>query len=93
MNKEFMFVIGVIVVLILAIASASLTSNCDESVINNWADENHYQLEKIERTFFDLGPFWIKTKHDRIYRVDVKGKDKPAYFRFNLFGHDTLWMK
>lgn len=92
--KSGVVAIVVLVVLGLAIIAAVLTPASDNRTIQDWASSNGYQVLKLERTFFDHGPFWLVSEDDRVYRVEIldeREKERTAYFKFGLFGHEQEW--
>jgi hypothetical protein len=66
----------------------------DEESIQTWAKENDCKIVSVEKTIIDKGPFWIRQKHQRIYRVQVIDRyecSKVTYFRFGFCGYDQEW--
>lgn len=58
----------------------------DKREIHEWASNKTIKVLTIEEKYFDLGPFYYKCKHERLYKVDT---DKGTYwFRFGLLSPD-----
>lgn len=80
--------IAIIVVLLLLIFIAiPAQQKSDEDDIRIWAVEKNQVILKIERCYWDIGPFWFRNKHDRIYKVDLVS-GKTFWFRMSVFKTD-----
>lgn len=84
------YVIGGIVVFLLFIMLVAIPAQhkADVSYINTWATDNGHKVAKTEQCLFSIGPYWIKGKHDRIYKADMES-GRSFWFRFSLFTTDV----
>ena len=82
-----MLIVPVIILfLALGLAIRFMQSESDQSDIQRWAQERGYQIDEIEKTWFDKGPYWFKGKR-RIYRCrvrDAQGNSRLVYMRTRL---------
>lgn len=81
-------VILVITVLIFVFIAVDNSSRAD---IKAWAATQGYSVVSIDETVFDAGPYWIKSKGQRIYRcvlLDESGHRRLMYMRTGLFEND-----
>lgn len=82
--KEFGLILLFLLFIVFCIWISCVTDNSNRNYINNWALKNNHKIESVEETWFDTGPFWIKDKHHRIYRVEIED-DRTFYFRVGTF--------
>ena len=77
------FVKGVffILVVIVAVSLHGCVLSSDEKYLNKWADDNHYQVVKVEHYAFQNGPYWVRGKGQRIWRVELSD---GTHFRIPL---------
>ena len=83
-------VLVVIILLVVGFAISSFQPESDRADIGRWAAQRGYQIDQIEKTWFDKGPYWFKGKH-RIYRCrvrDAQGNARLMYMRTRFFGND-----
>ena len=74
----------IVVILGIAIVSASARENRMSGMVENWAREGGYQLISCEQPWFSSGPYWFKSKSQRIYKVlviDQAGHRRCAWLR------------
>src|SRR5689334_9331920 len=70
------FVILIIVVAVIGIASWVWQSGRAEQLLQNWAAENGYQLIDYERRWLRMGPYFFFTgKGQVVYRVTIQQSD------------------
>lgn len=84
------YVIGGIVVLILLFLLVVIPAQhkTDVEYINTWASNHEQKVAQTEQCFWSLGPFWLKGKHDRIYKADMQS-GRTFWFRFSFFTTDV----
>src|SRR4051812_22166807 len=89
------FTVFFLLAVLAAIAFVAIgQSQSQHKRISDWAMENGYHVESIERTVFDIGPFWMADEDTEIYRatlVDTNGQRRVCYFRFYLWSMDYAW--
>lgn len=80
-----------IIIVALAIGAISwVRRESDHADIRRWAARQGYQIDGIEKTWFDKGPYWVKGER-RIYRCrvrDSQGRSRLVYMRTRFFGND-----
>lgn len=80
----------IIVVLAVGFAISAIQRESDHADITRWAAQQGYQIDEIEKTWFDKGPYWVKGKR-RIYRCRVRDsadRSRTVYMRTRFFGND-----
>jgi hypothetical protein len=81
----------VIIFLLVGFAISRFQSQSDRADIQRWAAAQGCQIEEVEKTWFDNGPYWFRGKGRRIYRCrvrDQQGQSKTVYMRTRFFGND-----
>ena len=89
-NPPVAFIPIIIVVLAIGFAISLVQRQSDHADIRRWAQQRGYQIDQIEKTWFDKGPFWIKGER-RIYRCRVRdsdGRSRIVYMRTRFFEND-----
>ena len=56
----------VIVAIIIGVLLFFWTGSSDRAKIREWADDNGYVVESIEKPLISRGPYWVKEDHHRI---------------------------
>jgi hypothetical protein len=80
----------IIVMLAIGFAISSVQRESDHADITRRAAQQGYQIDEIEKTWFDNGPYWVKGKR-RIYRCrvrDANGSTRLVYMRTRFLGND-----
>ena len=73
-NSEMILVYTAIA--ILMVVSMTYSSNRSRRILQEWADENGYQLLNAKYAYFFKGPFfWTSSKSQTVYRVQVRDAD------------------
>ncbi len=94
MKESLIFVLIFVVIIIIGwVLTSSQTIN-NHNYIKDWAKENKYTVESIEEPWFDTGPFWVRGKHQRIYKavlIDELEHKRTSYFRTGVIGYDQAW--
>jgi hypothetical protein len=81
----------ILIVLMVGLTISLMQGESDRADIDRWAAGQGYQIEEIEKTWFDNGPYWVKGRGTRIYRCrvsDREGKSRTVYMRTRFFGND-----
>lgn len=70
---EFLIIVGILAFLGLIIAIMSWHFSRSHSVLEQWADENGYEILHSEYRHFFRGPFfWTSSKGQTVYYVSVR---------------------
>lgn len=85
--KEFLVILAIIALIMFSFTIVSVQQTSDNEDIMVWAKENNFVVKDIERCLIATGPYWLVTKTDRVYKVEIKGKS-PYWFRYNIFGRE-----
>ena len=95
MNKTTVEVLILLLIVAIIVPLFFLVRSGDQEKIKEWAEGEGYEIKSSESTWIDRGPFWVKNKNDRIYRVVVETEsgERVMYFRFRLWWVDKEWEK
>jgi len=53
-------------------------------LVDLWAEQSGYHIVECEKPWFRMGPYWLKSKSQNIYRVvvaDTRGHQRCAWLR------------
>jgi len=67
--KKYAWSLIVVFSILFAVFCISLTLNGDQTYIEKWAKESNHNVVNVERCFVAMGPYWIKNKNSRIYKI------------------------
>ena len=90
----FLVVIGIVVLVAIALSFQRWQNISYQRKIHDWALQNNCRVIKIEKTWFDYGPFWAKNDDQSIYRVEVRDRlerKRVSYFRIGPFHFQQEW--
>ena len=89
MNGGIFILIPVVIAFSLIMYAAQ--SDADQTDIRRWARENRFEIDSVEKPWFDNGPFWFRGKGRRMYRIQVRdenGASRTVYMRAGTFNRD-----
>jgi len=92
LGKHMTRLIFPFIALFLIILVVVLVNNSDKAEIERWAVGEGYTIVSCEQTIFDTGPFWYRSRHQRIYKVVIAiPVERMIYFRMGYWGYDKEW--
>jgi hypothetical protein len=97
MNEDHGIFIGLIFTMAaIFVFSTFIWSRTSKNLINAWAKENGFKINKLDQPMFIPGPFGdsklIRTNSVfRILVTDSSGKEKSGWIRSSLRGIDVIW--
>ena len=74
----------VIVVFVLVIYSSIQHQARLDGLVDQWAARGDYRIVEREVPWFRTGPYWMRSKSQKIYRVvviDTNGRQRCAWLR------------
>ena len=89
--REIIVLFLLLIVLVGVFFVMSVQQKEDKEYIQNWANVNDHKILEVNATLIDCGPFWIRNKHERIYRVTFVDTPRVSYFKFGVFGQEQRW--
>ena len=82
----------IIIIIMMGLLLFVGVQNSDKEEIERWAKQEGYTVITSEVAVFDIGPFYYRSRHHRVYKVVVATPvERTTYFRFGTFGYDREW--
>ena len=90
--KKETIVIFVIFVIVVGIIFYGIDS-FNRKEINKYVQSHNGEVEQIEERSLLFGPFYVKLKHQRIYRIQLKDGRVLWVRTGSVFGNEWIWEK